>query len=117
MSRKPRRGTNATGEMGRPRKIILKRPEDMKEVYVDEVLVDPWLPRQKKLAILKELILSEKSTPMEKKACIDAHNVLAGETQETNTFVLRIEVMNEGEIKSALESRITKPISNDLETK
>jgi hypothetical protein len=116
MSRKPRRGTGQ-GISGRPRKIVLQRPDDMKEVYIDEVLIDPWMPKQQKLSILKELILSEKSTPMEKKACIDAHNVLAGETQETNTFVLRIEVMNEGEIKSAIESRVTKPINDNIESK
>lgn len=98
----------------KPKKI--KRPDDMIVVEIDGILHDPYLPREQKLAILRDLILHKDTTPLEKKTCIEAHSILSGDTKETNTFVLRIEVMSEKELKDTIESRIIKPIT-DITTK
>jgi hypothetical protein len=98
----------------KPKKI--KRPDDMIPVEIDGVIHDPYLPREQKLAILKDLILSKETTATEKKTCIEAHSILAGETKDTNTFVLKIEVMSEKELQDTIESRVIKPIK-DIITK
>ena len=93
---------------------ILKRPEDMHPITINGVISDPWLPREAKLAILVDLIKHPDTTTMEKRSCIEAHSILAGDTKESQTFVLKIESYTPDEIKSIIESRITKPLIPDI---